>query len=172
MRKDKSIESRIKNVATTVTAIEGLRGRLFTKLLPPLYADHAARTIFCDGLIWVVVTSNQDVLIRTEKVILDNLADTGEHIKLFDESGEPIEPLPSDLVVLYSGAGQNPEIAKNMIEAFSENPISNHMCNQCKKQLTDDENYLRRDPFLWELHDKEVNDYWCDECYSERHLEV
>lgn len=118
MKKDNSIEKRISNVATTVNAIENLRRRLFIKLLPKLYQDHAARTIYCDNLVWVVVTQKSEILEKIGKVMLDNAADTGEHIKIFDENGVQME-LPKDIVVLYSGTGPQPEIIKDIIESAS-----------------------------------------------------
>lgn len=116
MRKDKSLEKRIADVASTVTAIETLRSRLFVKQLPFLHREHAARTIFCDGKVWVVITAEVELLDKVTRVMLDDAAPTGEHVKLFGENDEELR-VPKDVVVLYQGALQNPEILKDLIES-------------------------------------------------------
>jgi hypothetical protein len=47
-----------------------------------------------------------------------------------------------------------------------------HECSRCGVELNEDEDYERPDPFLSEVYDKIVVDYWCDNCYAERHLEI
>ncbi len=115
MKKDQSINNKVRNVGTTVSAIESLRKRLFYQQLPPLYAEHAARTVFCDGLIWVVVSADKDTIEKIDKVSVDNSAETGEHVKLFDELGEPMA-VPKDIVVLYQSAGDYKNIVKDLIK--------------------------------------------------------
>jgi hypothetical protein len=110
----------VQSVGTTVSAIESLRSKLFYKQLPSLYQEHAARTIFCDNLIWVVVTAQKDILPRIGRIVLNNAADTGEHIELYDEEGNPMLPIPSDIVVLYQGAGEHASTVKNLIEVSEE----------------------------------------------------
>ena len=116
LRKDSSVEKQINNVAVTVKAIENLRQRLFIKLLPKLYQEHAARTIYCDGLVWVVVTKEKEILPKIGRVLLDNAADTGDHIKIFDEQDNLME-VPKDIVVLYSGAGSHPNVVEDIIKS-------------------------------------------------------
>jgi len=103
MKKDNSIENAISKVATTVTAIESLRSRLFVKQLPPLYQKHVAKTVFCPPAIWAVVTSDKEYLQKIEKVVLD-LADPEpeRHIKFFDLDGNELLPAPRDIIALVT----------------------------------------------------------------------
>lgn len=108
----------MQNVATTVSAIESLRSKLFVKLLPPLYQEHAARTIFCDGVTWVVVTAEKDLLPTIGRVVLNNAADTGEHIELYDIENKQILPIPKDIVVLYQSISTpHKQMVKDLIDA-------------------------------------------------------
>lgn len=43
-------------------------------------------------------------------------------------------------------------------------------CERCEK--TDETVRERRDPFMWEIHDKEVMITYCDECTSDRREEI
>ena len=112
-------DRRIKSVESTVKKIETLRRNLFIKLLPPLYHDHFARTIFDDKNTWVLVTSNKNILEKIEHVEIDYTADIGKHIKLWDESKNPID-VPKDIVVLFSNIGGNAEIIKEIDKKVSE----------------------------------------------------
>jgi hypothetical protein len=104
MSKDRnSIENKIKKVSNVVKAIETLRSDLFVKLLPPLYVDHYARTIFCSPAIWVVITKDKEYLNKIYKVLMDNAdPDPGRHIKFFDENEIELLPVPEDIIALIS----------------------------------------------------------------------
>jgi len=43
-------------------------------------------------------------------------------------------------------------------------------CDSCHQMKSDVK--LRRDPFLWEVHDEEKFRYLCDDCYETRREDV
>ena len=120
MSKTKPIEQRIKSVATAVKAIENMRGKLFTKMLPELYKQRYARTIFNAPAIWCVVTQNQDYLERIERIALDNLSDLGQHVKFYDAEGSEMIPVPEDIIAIFTlnptNKGELPEEESDEIE--------------------------------------------------------
>jgi hypothetical protein len=102
MRKDNSIKKRIGEVTSVVKAIESLRSRLFVKLLPPLFKDNCAKTIYGNP-IWVVITEDQEYLKQVESVLLDNVdTDPGRHIKFFDANKNELLPVPLDIIALVT----------------------------------------------------------------------
>jgi hypothetical protein len=102
MKGKNTIESKINNVATTVKSIESLRSRLFTKMLPELFKEHYAKTVFLPQKTWVVITKDQEYLQKVENVVFDQLADTGDHIKFFDIEKKQLQDPPKDIIALMT----------------------------------------------------------------------
>lgn len=116
MKSKNSVEQRIASVANAVKLIEETRSNLFVKMLPSLYADEYARTIFNKPLVWSVITIDKEFLRKIERVFLDNLADLGGHLKFYDATDVELLPIPPDIIALMTMNTGQSDVSKEIIE--------------------------------------------------------